>query len=71
MQLFDLAWSIFLIVLAVVLAFSFSFFLITTFFFKNTYKYLIIISKMPYLSVNARHDLQVHSIGNSGLHNRC
>jgi hypothetical protein len=62
MQSFILAQSIIHFVLAAFLAFSFTFFLITTLFFNNTYIYMIIIFKIPCLSVNARHQLQDHSI---------
>jgi len=51
--------------------FSFTFFLIATLFFNNTYKYIIIISKIPCLSINARHHLQVRSKGCSGLQIGC
>ena len=53
------------------LACSFTFFLITTLFFNNTFKYIIIISKILCLSINARHHLQVRSIGCSGPQNGC
>jgi len=71
MQSLNLAQFIINIVLAAFLAFSFTFFLITTLFFNNTYIYIIIISKIPCLSVNARHQLQDHSIRCSCLQNEC
>jgi len=71
MQSFNLAQSIIHIVLAAFLAFSFTFFLITTLFFTNTYIYILLISKILCLSVNARHQLQDRSIRCSCLQNEC
>ena len=71
MQSFNLAQSIIHIVLAAFLLFSFTFFLITTLFFNNTSIYIIIISKIPCLTVNACHQLQDRSIHCSGLQNEC
>jgi len=45
--------------------------MISTSFFNNTYKYIIINSKIQCLAINAHHHLQVRSIGRSGLQNGC
>jgi len=71
MQSFDLAQSVVHIVLVAFLAFSFTFPLITALFFNNTYKYIIIISKIQCHSINARHHSQVRSTGCSGLQTGC
>jgi hypothetical protein len=67
MQSFNLVQSISYIVLAAFLAFTFTFFLITTLFFNHRWIYTIIISKIPFLSVNACHQLQDRSMHSSGL----
>jgi hypothetical protein len=71
MQWFILAQSIIHFVLAAFLAFSFTFFLITTSFFNNTYRNIIIISEIPCLSVNARHQSQDRLIRCFCLQNEC
>jgi hypothetical protein len=71
MQSFSLRWSIIHIVLAAFLAFSLTFFLITTLFFNNASKFIIIISKIPWLSIDTRYHSKVHSIGCSGLQHWC
>ena len=53
------------------LAFSFTFFLITILFINDTSQYIIIISKITCLSINACHHLQVRAIGCSALQNWC
>ena len=70
-QSFNLAQSIIHTVLGAFLAFSFTFFLITTLFINNTWIYIIIICKVPCLSLNARHQLQDRSICCSCLQNEC
>jgi len=71
MQSFHLPQSIIHIVLAAFLAFSFTFFLITTLFLNNTWIHIITMSKIPCLLVNARHQLQDRSISCSCLQNEC
>jgi hypothetical protein len=71
MQSFNLAPYIIHIVLAAFLVISFTFFLITMLFFNNILIYIIIISKILYLLVNACHQLQDPSIPCSGLQNEC
>jgi len=70
-QLFDLASSVIHIVWAAFLAFSFTFFLITTLFINSTNKYILIFSKILCHSINAHHHVHVRSIGCSGIQNGC
>jgi len=71
MELFNLAHSIIHIGLAAFLEFSFTFFVITTWFFNNTSICIIMISTIPCLSVNTCHQLQDRSIRCSGSQNKC
>jgi len=59
------------IVLAAFQAFSLTFFLITTLFLDNRYKYVMIITKILCHSINARHHLQACSPGWSCFQNGC